>query len=171
MTSMPKLTAHFTGITLMGQGSSEKGDWTRHKLSLKNNMSDEKSFSMTVFSPLRAKNSKQPDQLKTGQEYSFLYKENTFTDQFGNEKMAKTCIGIYDTSEEDDEKIIEENQKAQVINLSAFPEFAENYVKLMKEKNYSINTSHMMGSYLSTYYSDIVKELREACSKIVEKSK
>jgi len=163
----------YFGNELLGYGTNKEGKaWTRFKAKFRPSMESGGQFSFTVFSPLKAKNTKQLEELKAGERYTVLFSSEDRVNEAGQEYTSKTAIGFYHPTEGKDTPKEKVSQVAPTIppsriDLSQFEVFKVDYLALCKNKGIAPTPVHMLGSFIATKEGERVAELVTKCKEAI----
>ena len=150
---------YFVGKELASQSADGVSPaWKRWKVKFKPSVSSDKGFSFTAFEPLKAKNTKQVEEMKEGKQYKVLFSsEERVHEGTGQSYVSKTIIGIYtpDMSSDANKGATGGTSaqgstmasQGQSLDLSHFEGFKQAYMAKLKKDNIQPNVVHMVGSY------------------------
>lgn len=154
-------------------GTTKDGKaYTRYKVKFRPQMDSDKEFSFTAFSPLTAKNTKQSEELKEGEQYKICYTEKEATNAQGQTFQSKTVVGFYSPNTAPMNAATTTTPKAQEatskLDLSPFEEFKVSYLAKMKEVGKKADVLHMIGCFIAKYEKDRIAALRKKCEEALK---
>lgn len=182
-------TGFYVGKELVKEGNINGKDWKVYKIKFKPRMDAEKGFSFSCFAGLKAKGSKQLEDLKEGTEYKIVYSEADAVSKAGQPFTSKTAFAIYSAPTTEDKKPTPrapeqedspehdyqngfEAGKASVTalkpNLDKFEAFRVKYLAKLKDAGITPNATHMVGSFIATTEKERVAELVEKCKEALK---
>ena len=162
----------YTGNELLGAGKTDDNrEWSRYKAYFKPKMDSDKKFSMTVFSPLKAKNTKQLNELVPGTRYKISYSTQNYTNKQGIPVTGKTAVGIYDAKQEQQQATTKPQQNALQPDLRGFDTFKVKYLNQLKQvPDLKPTAVHMLGSFIATTEKERVAALIALCQKAIKET-